>query len=693
MGALLEAAAGALGPEEVVAPEGFSLLEAMGAVEVGDPRMDSGLGRRWESPGDLLAAGRAPLAGVGPGAAAAYADAALQLLAEWLDGGHMLAQTVFACLYLHHPRDVLDSQHPVLGAFFGGLRTFCCEASRAVGLAGCFCEEDFCTQAHGLDLAGPCSVSASNRLRATAESLYQAANFREKEGDGGVGGLAAEVELGFPEEDGCGRAAALRALECRLKLLQYLVDIVNCVDGHPRTPQRLEDCRESARRGLTSLEHVRRTRAAVIPSNMREIDREAAWQALPPTPLRKVRPLGFDEGMDVFQRLLENIERFPRLSDDMQADEAVDAVMRYAAARPGCFEASVLHLFLSSGDGPLSTRNLQGMIGRSAGVEASLLRTSGYEFLHKACDALRQIFRLLCHNRGRQRRYLCRIIELFSGVQVAGQELEKSDLVQKYCREGGHAFPANPLTSWLDHLAATCMLMHLMLGFDLDLYDPTELCMIYWYCDYLLQARIAFQLQRFKHLVQRGSKSAEATGSGPKAARKLAQKVHKSMAAEASELKTGVMVQEAQRLVCQGLARILTALSMEGKIKEALRPLSTEEERFEQRFSTFFLLSSPEPVTYEHYRASTDVSNFSALQLYELAGNCFKQAISVASQALSEEGATEELRDRVSPLIRAATANSLATQLAPMKKCDRLRCDFRFESMTNNFFAVLSLHS
>ena len=702
MGPLLEAAAGALGPEELVAAEGFTLLEAMGAVEVGHARMDSGLGRRWESPADLLAAGRAPLADVGPSRAAGCADAALQLLAEWLDGGHMLAQTVFTNLYLHYPPEELDSRHPALGAFFAGLRTFCCEASRAVGLAGCFCEEDFCTHARELNLDGPCSVSASNRLRATAESLRQAALFREKAGAGGSkavgedgGGLSTlEAELGFPTEGEDSSADALRALECRLRLLQCLVDVVNCVDGHPRTSQRLDKCRERAKQGLGLLEQARRTRGVASPSDGRDIDRKITWKALPPTPLREVRELGFKEGMDVLQRLLENVSRFPKLGDVIQADEALEAVMSYAAIRPGCFEASVLHLFLSSGDGPLSTRNLQEMVGQSVGVEASVLRAPGFDFLQKVCDILRQIFRLLCHNRGRQRRYLCRVIELFQGVQIAAEELERSAPVREHCRESGHAFPDNPLSSWLEHLAATCMLLHLMLGFDLDLYDSTELCMVYWYCDYLMTAQIAFRHQRFQHLVQKSSKSSmEATRQGAKGARKLAQKAQKSAAAEADAVKMGIMVQEAQRLVCQGLARTLTALSMDGKVKEGPRPLSSEEERFEQRFATFFLLSAPEPVTYEHYRTATDVSNFSAQDLYELAGNCFKQGKRVTAHVLGAEGASEKLRERVSPLNNAAMANVLATQLALTGKCDRLRCKFRYESMENSYFAVLSLHS
>ena len=53
----------------------------------------------------------------------------------------------------------------------------------------------------------------------------------------------------------------------------------------------------------------------------------------------------------------------------------------------------------------------------------------------------------------------------------------------------------------------------------------------------------------------------------------------------------------------------------------------------------------------------------------------------------------KKLREQVPTLNKAATANFLATQLALTGKCDRLRCKFRYESMDNSHFAVLSLHS
>lgn len=37
-----------------------------------------------------------------------------------------------------------------------------------------------------------------------------------------------------------------------------------------------------------------------------------------------------------------------------------------------------------------------------------------------------------------------------------------------------------PLATWVERETCSCMLQHLMLGFELELYEPKEYTMIYW---------------------------------------------------------------------------------------------------------------------------------------------------------------------------------------------------------------------
>jgi hypothetical protein len=54
-----------------------------------------------------------------------------------------------------------------------------------------------------------------------------------------------------------------------------------------------------------------------------------------------------------------------------------------------------------------------------------------------------------------------------------------------------------PAAAWAEREAAGCALLHLQLGFPLDLYSPCEYLQLYWYCDYLLDCQ--YRLGRILH--------------------------------------------------------------------------------------------------------------------------------------------------------------------------------------------------
>ena len=45
-------------------------------------------------------------------------------------------------------------------------------------------------------------------------------------------------------------------------------------------------------------------------------------------------------------------------------------------------------------------------------------------------------------------------------------------------KEGDLVF--GPLATWVERETAGCMIQHLLMGFELDLYEPKEYTMIYW---------------------------------------------------------------------------------------------------------------------------------------------------------------------------------------------------------------------
>ena len=97
--AALQQASAELAVGELLQADDFSLFATMSAVEVGDAKLDAGMGA--SSGRSVPMEETAPLV-LSPAAQLAVADRLLALEATW-HGGHTLAQTVFTCLYLLNP--------------------------------------------------------------------------------------------------------------------------------------------------------------------------------------------------------------------------------------------------------------------------------------------------------------------------------------------------------------------------------------------------------------------------------------------------------------------------------------------------------------------------------------------------------------------------------------------------------------
>lgn len=103
IGPLLARAAAALPCEKdtVLHTDGFSLFEAMSAVEIGNEKMDVGLQAVPMTLDQLLEAGAAPTE-LSPQQTLAVMDRLFEMEATWHNGGS-LAQTVYTCLYMLRP--------------------------------------------------------------------------------------------------------------------------------------------------------------------------------------------------------------------------------------------------------------------------------------------------------------------------------------------------------------------------------------------------------------------------------------------------------------------------------------------------------------------------------------------------------------------------------------------------------------
>nr|GME07973.1 N-alpha-acetyltransferase 35, NatC auxiliary subunit isoform X2 [Ipomoea batatas] len=151
---LLQLACKDLGDGELVHGENFNLFAAMSALEIMDPKMDSGMVRSYYSVDEAIECGAAPLPlsvdkTIDVQCTIDIMDHLLACEATW-HKGHALAQTVFSCIYLLRPDRT--SSFPVLHSYCQVMRATCSAVVLTVSEARTNEEEDLFTMAHGLPL-------------------------------------------------------------------------------------------------------------------------------------------------------------------------------------------------------------------------------------------------------------------------------------------------------------------------------------------------------------------------------------------------------------------------------------------------------------------------------------------------------------------------------------------------------------
>jgi hypothetical protein len=221
------------------------------------------------------------------------------------------------------------------------------------------------------------------------------------------------------------------------------------------------------------------------------------------------------------------------------------------------------------------------------------------------------------------------------------------------------------MATWVEQETALSMLQHLLLGTELQLYQASEYCMVYWYCDYLvtcsLQAmrkRAVFKLSMLAGSSKEGSSSGSSSGSsngaaagskgsskpslargkggkqgGSKAsaqqqaqleAQQAAQQLEQRMALQL-EVHSELLRLETLRLASQGILRLCVGLKLAGLLPDPELQFNSQLQRFDQRFASFHMLQRPEPLQYESFEASVDPGEHKADFLLQLAADNFTQ--------------------------------------------------------------------
>ncbi|KAI0484617.1 Mak10-domain-containing protein [Xylariaceae sp. FL0804] len=114
-------------------------------------------------------------------------------------------------------------------------------------------------------------------------------------------------------------------------------------------------------------------------------------------------------------------------------------------------------------------------------------------FRQRVADAYLDLFRILCQSRPRLRRQLCHHIQEWDLVQADVEEIDQLlqiNLEEKPVQtDRGEIGFSLPLSSWAYLYKLRQMEWIVQLGFELSIYQPDELAGMYWYLNYLAKTR------------------------------------------------------------------------------------------------------------------------------------------------------------------------------------------------------------
>ncbi|KAK8487748.1 hypothetical protein V6N12_031803 [Hibiscus sabdariffa] len=427
---LLQAACTGLRDGELIHGDNFNLFAAMSALEIMDPKMDSGIVCTYYSIDEAIENGAAPIpisldSTIDVQRTIDIMDHLLACEAAW-HKGHSLAQTVFSCIYLLR----LDrtAPHALLHSYCRVIRATCKAVVSVVSDARAHEEEDLFTMTYGLPLNGDGDDKCLSMLNAVEETISRqlrackaASSKRRLPED--LEPLQSNSNL---EEGFC------KALLCRLRFRKHFFHVLACM----KRPQGrgLESARKHIASCMTELESILKSadfiRSCFGESYEGDIDDKTTasgrepigFDAMlnsrlsAPTPPRAIKILSWKKAVQYFVKLLHDLDVICSYPLDPHLESLLRFVVQFQISQPDLVARSHLHCCIAE-----ATKNHDIQKNESI-LQLGML--------------VMNLLKILCTNAAWQRRkhgeifarlacYLCTGLSLLSETS-----LEKSQAVQ-----------------------------------------------------------------------------------------------------------------------------------------------------------------------------------------------------------------------------------------------------------------------
>jgi len=676
---LMKEATGEMEVGQLVCRENFGLYEAMSALEIMDPKMDSGMNsEKVHSLQERLDLGTIPqdtalsipnLIGI--------MDSLLSCETMWFLG-NTLAQTLFTCLYLHNI-PMLKNNFLLV---FARLMMKNCEVLRLAAMkADVHEEEDFITHLFGMSLIdGSSEADAATMMKEVEELLL--AKIKKAKGASDDANVSPLQSDSSKEEEYCEAVLARLRFTKGFYMIHLSFEKPQC--------KGLEQAQKYISYTKSQIEIIKKTLSlGVVPNGV--FDTAISRRLQSPTPSRIIPVIPTEEALVTLSKLLNNYEELCTITKCTTVPLMQKFFFQFVENSPIILARTrLMNLFYARGQrlvfGSIPIVEFVSESMKTFAIPSAYMNHPKTKlFLDKLALATAESFRVLCYNKARQRRKLQRNFDDWAGVQLEASELD--ELFAEELQSPDYQ-KARYFSCWVLDQVAHLMVHYLRLGFELDLYHPEEFPAIYWYLDYLFG--ILFQNQMFvKQLEMDNQQLLKKSGKkkkqkkGPKATAKKMKKANPGFQQ---------FVIEANIAMCRGLFRFMFSTLVHLNQTFPSFPHGSDELRFYHRFAPFHKLSQPQPLIFNHYKENTNVSNVKPEQLFEMSAESLRQcklSIETALHMTTPE-LDEKAQAELKVLAKVCISNLVQIQMISSKPAPPNKT-IKYDFSLHSAYPVISL--
>ncbi|XP_064935527.1 uncharacterized protein LOC135587730 isoform X1 [Musa acuminata AAA Group] len=694
-GPLIVAACSELQDGELIHAENFSLFAAMSALEIMDPKMDSGIENSgYHSIEEAIENNIAPV----PLSLDSTLD--VQCILDVIDHlfsceatwhkGHSLAQTVFSCIYLL--RIERTSPHSLLHSYCRIMRAICNALVSVVSDARTNEEEDLFAMAYALPMKGEGDEKCLSILNSVEETISRQlracrAQSSRKKSLEDIEPLQRNPDL---EEGYC------RALLCRLRFRKHYFHVFMCM----RKPhgKGLELARKHVALCLSELSYMSKSleflrslpygsfqddiESSTTASGCKPIGFDASLNSTlsAPGPPRATHILSWKKAVGYFQKLLHDLDFVCSFNMEPVLEDVLHYVVQFQKLQPDLVARTHLQILLVQ-DGKLCGKDsFHDVISRALALP-ELTADKEFqknEFIVQLGQLIVSLLKILCTNIAWQRRKLGKILQDW-GVLSLQLEMafkrEFGDRLNVMVDENMCMKVSRRLLIWTDEHTYWIASRFLTLGFELELYSPNEYCMVYWYM-YVVLMRL---MEKMQMRIAINSETSQRRGKK--------KKDHAKDPARDGPLSSSSLLIHCYICLCEGLAMMLAALHNESKAFQMRSPFNGEEERFSQHFDLLQKAHVPDHVSYYLFKESTVHARISGVVKH----NYFREAQRITSSLKGSFAGDPNRMLELQQLEQVAEHNRIALNVINQVGADdpSLRVSFEFTHHPHFAMAVV----